>query len=295
MKFLIIGGSGTIGYHLIEKFKNNDENFEYTINNNKIDFENQKKLDITNQGNTFDLIQKSNPDIVIHTAAQTNLDLCEKNHELANSINVVGTQNIIEACKHTKSKICFISTSFVFDGKNESYVETDTRSPPNFYGLTKIKAEKIVENSGLKFLILRTDSLYGWTKKFQRVNPVIRVLDTLRSGKNLKEITDWYNTPTYIPDFVNALEILLKTNKNGIYHVSGSEYINRFSFALKTARIFNLYKELLIPINSETLKLTAKRANVNLINEKLFNHTGIKMKNIDQGLEEMKNSEDVKN
>ena len=288
MKFLVIGGSGTLGYYLIKKFKENNENFEFTVNNNKIDFENQKILDITNEDDTFDLIQKSNPDVVIHTAALTNLDLCEKNHQLANSINVLGTKNIIKGCKNTKSKICYVSTSFVFDGKKESYVEDDVTSPPNFYGFTKIKAEQMVQESGLEYLILRTDSLYGWTENFQRINPVIRVINTLKSENNLKEIINWYNTPTFIPDFVNALQILLKTNKRGIYHVSGSEYLNRFSLAMKTAEVFNLNKKLLIPINSDLLNLSAKRVNVNLKNEKLLDHTGIRMKDVDGGLKEMR-------
>ena len=152
MKFLVIGGSGTIGSYLIKKFRDDNENFEFTVNKNKIDGTNQNILDITKEQDTFELIQKSNPDIVINAAALTNLDFCEDNHELANSINVVGAKNIIEGCKNTKSRICHISTSAVFDGKKESYVEDDLSSPINYYGLTKIKAEQIVQKSGLKFL-----------------------------------------------------------------------------------------------------------------------------------------------
>jgi dTDP-4-dehydrorhamnose reductase len=291
LKILVIGGSGTVGSQLVKKFGSGNEDFEFTVNKNKIDGKNQKVLDITKEQDTFELIQKSNPDIVINATALTNLDLCEDNHGLADSINIDGTANIIEGCKNTKSKICQISTSVVFDGKEEEYVEEDSTSPGNYYGFTKMKAEQLVQGSGLKYLILRTDCLYGWTKKFQRENPVMRVINTLKSGKIFKEITDWYNTPTYIPDFISASNILIKNHNKGIYHITGSDYTDRFSLAIKIAEIFNLNKKLLIPINSNLLNLSAKRANVNLKNTKIVKQTGIQMKGIIEGLIQMQKDE----
>lgn len=287
MKILVIGGSGTVGSHLIKKFSNDNQDFEFTVNKNKIESKNQKILDITKEQDTFELIQKSNPDIVINAASLTDNDICENDHKLADSINVNGTKNIIEACKNTKSKICQISTSFVFDGKKEEYIENNLTSPANYYGLTKMKAEKKIQESGLKYLILRTDCLYGWTKKNQRENPVMRVINTLKSGKIFKEITDWQNTPTYIPDFISALNIVIKNNSQGIYHITGSDYTDRFSLAIKTAEIFNLNKKLLVPINSNLLNLSAKRSNVNLKNFKIIKETGVSMKGITDGLIQM--------
>ena len=287
MKILVIGGSGTVGSHLIKKFSNDNQDFEFTVNKNKIESKNQKILDITKEQDTFELIQKSNPDIVINAASLTDNDICENDHKLADSINVNGTKNIIEACKNTKSKICQISTSFVFDGKKEEYIENNLTSPANYYGLTKMKAEKKIKESGLKYLILRTDCLYGWTKKNQRENPVMRVINTLKSGKIFKEITDWQNTPTYIPDFISALNIVIKNNSQGIYHITGSDYTDRFSLAIKTAEIFNLNKKLLVPINSNLLNLSAKRSNVNLKNFKIIKETGVSMKGITDGLIQM--------
>ena len=287
MKILVIGGSGTVGSHLIKKFSNDNEDFEFTVNKNKIESKNQKILDITKEQDTFELIQKSNPDIVINAASLTDNDICENDHKLADSINVNGTKNIIEGCKNTKSKICQISTSFVFDGKKEEYIENNLTSPANYYGLTKMKAEKKIQESGLKYLILRTDCLYGWTNKNQRENPVMRVINTLKSGKIFKEITDWQNTPTYIPDFISALNLAIKNNSQGIYHITGSDYTDRFSLAIKTAEIFNLNKKLLVPINSNLLNLSAKRSNVNLKNFKIIKETGVSMKGITDGLIQM--------
>ena len=142
---------------------------------------------------------------------------------------------------------------------------------------------------------MRTDCLYGWTKNFQRINPVTRVINTLKSGKIFKEIIDWYNTPTYIPDFVFALYTLIENDNKGVYHVTGSEYMDRFSLAIKTAEIFNLNKKLLAPINSNLLNLSAKRVNVNLKNVKLLEQTGIQMKGVTEGLTQMQKNESNNN
>ena len=143
----------------------------------------------------------------------------------------------------------------------------------------------------MDFLILRTDALYCWIEKWQRVNSVLRVLDTLRNGKILNEVTDWYNTPTYVPDFVNAAEKLFKMNETGIFHVVGSEFINRYNWSVKVAEIFGLDKNLIKPIHSSTFNFPANRVNINLKNTKLITKTKINMKNIEEGtIEMLKNS-----
>jgi dTDP-4-dehydrorhamnose reductase len=291
MKFLIIGASGTIGSKLIESLAKDAKDFDFTVNKNTAHYVNPKILDITNTSHTIDIIRQTNPDIVFHTAALTNLDLCESDHALANSININGTENIIEGCKITKSKLVFVSSSFVYDGTKQNYLEDEPISPITHYGITKGTGEKLVQNSGLNYLILRTDSLYGWIKKYQRINPVIRVIDTLKSGKVLREIIDWYNTPTYVPDFVHASLVLAENDEKGIFHVSGSDFLNRYDWSQQTADVFGLDRKLIIPIHSSELNLQAKRVNVNLINEKLFEKTGIHMKGIRDGLLAMKSNE----
>ena len=113
-----------------------------------------------------DDVIKLNPDIVIHTAALTNVDLCETNNVLANLINVQGTKNIVDGCMKIQSKIIFISTSYVFDGNSDQYFEEDLPNPTSYYGITKYESEKIIQNSNLDFLILRTDQPYCWIEKW---------------------------------------------------------------------------------------------------------------------------------
>ena len=150
MKILVIGGSGVIGFKLVEYFNKTQKNVEFTYQTNKPKFSKGHCLDITQKKPTIELIAKVNPDIIIHTVALTNVDLCETDKELANLINVKGTENILEGCKITNSKIVYISTSFVFNGEKKEYFEDDITSPATYYGITKLKAEQLVVKSGPK-------------------------------------------------------------------------------------------------------------------------------------------------
>jgi dTDP-4-dehydrorhamnose reductase len=287
MKILVIGGSGVIGFEAIRKFSELGHNVFFTYNQNKIFLPNGFCVDIRDKNLTLKLIKKIKPDIVVHTTAITNVDLCETDKELAKSVNVTGTSNIIEGCKLVNSKLVYISTSFVFDGIKSKYHEDDPTSPATFYGITKENGEKLVSTSGLQFLILRTDQPYCWKENWQHPNSVSRVLETIKSGKVLNEIIDWYNRPTYVPNFVTSMSELIRNNESGIFHVVGSDFINRYKFSLKVAEIFNLNKDLIKPITSETLHLPARRVNVNLENDKLTQKISVKMLGVKEGLIEM--------
>ena len=293
MKILVVGGSSTVGSKIVNYFTNSGNRIEYTYLTHDIPNKIGYHLDIRKKEDVIKTIVRYNPDIVIHTSALTNVDLCETNRSLAESININGTENIIESCKIIKCAVVFISTSAIFDGTKDQYYEGDTPSPSTYYGFTKYKGEEEVINSGLPHLILRTDQPYCWTEKWQRLNSVLRALQTLRSGKILREVTDWYNTPTYVPDLVHAIEKLITNNQQGIFHLVGSEFINRYNWTLKVAKIFNLDKKLIEPITSDLLKLPVKRVNVNLNNGKLFKKTGMKMRYIEESLNHMYQTEIV--
>jgi dTDP-4-dehydrorhamnose reductase len=294
MKILVIGGSSILGYKLLQLFIKKNISVEYTFYKTKIPVKNGHELDIRNETDVMNVIDKIKPTHVILVAALTNLDLCESNHDLADSINVKSVENVITACKKAKSKLIYVSTSFVYNGEKIEYYEDDPIKPATYYGKTKGKAEELVRKSGLKFLILRTDALYDWIEKWQRDNSVTRALKSLREGKILREVNDWYNTPTYVKDFVTATFKLIKNNKEGTYHLSGSEYINRYNWSLNVADVFKLNKTI-ESINSNELNLSAKRVNINLKNTKLYNDVGILMKNTKQGLEDMMNIEKQNN
>ena len=287
MKILIIGGSGVIGSKIRKNFPKDKFDIFSTYMDHQLNSQNDFFLDIRDKENIKKIFHKIQPDIVIHASAITNIDLCEDDHKLADLVNIGGTEKIIEISEKMNSKLIFISTSFVFDGNKSSYNENDFTNPTTYYGKTKEISEKKIIDSNLDYLILRTDQPYCWIEPWQHTNSVLRVVDTLKAKKNHREIIDWYNTPTYVPDFVKTTQKLITNNKSGIYHVVGSDYVNRFEWAKKICKYFNLNQELITPIKSQELMLSAKRVNVNLSNDKILGELGIKMMGIEEGLKSM--------
>lgn len=290
MKICVIGGSGVIGSKMVQFFSKNNHDVTYTYHTHKTSSSSKEyKLDITDAKETEKIIKKINPQIIIHTSAITNIDLCETEKELAYLVNVKGTENIIKSAKKINAKLVYLSTSFVFDGKEKMYYEGDKPSPSTYYGYTKMKGEEAIKNSELEYLILRIDQPYCWIEKYQHTNSVLRVINTLSENKTLNEVKDWWNTPTYVPDIVLATSKLLKNRSNGIFHLVGSDFINRYKWSIEVARIFGYEETKINPINSKDLGLSVKRANVNLKNSKILKEIGLKMKGIKDGAISMKN------
>ncbi len=284
MKICIIGGSGVVGSKMVQFFSENGHDVVHTYNTHKTNgVSKEYQLDITDVNETVNFIKKINPEIIIHSSAITDIDLCETNKKLAYSVNVKGTENVVKGSKEINCKLVYLSTSFVYDGNKEEYYEEDTPSPSTYYGHTKMKGEEIVNNSQLDNLILRIDQPYCWIEKWQHTNSILRVIDTLRANKILNEVEDWYNNPTYVPEIVLATSKLLKNKSNGIFHLVGSDFINRYEWSIEVAKIFGYDETKINPISSKELKLPVKRANVNLKNSKTFKEIELKMKGINKG------------
>ena len=109
----------------------------------------------------------------------------------------------------------------------------------------------------------------------------------LEKNQQFKEVVDWYNTPTYVPDFVNATKELIQKDLEGIFHLVGSDFISRYDWSQKVADIFHLKKNLIKPIDSSELKLPVERNNIKLNNNKLLQNTGYKMAGVEEGLRKM--------
>lgn len=286
MKIFITGGSGVLGSKLVESlFRENEVSYSFLSHSYIIEGCIPYELDITKSKSTVDLILQIRPEITVHTSALTDVDFCETNRELANAINIEGTRNVVDACKKVNSKVIYISTSNVFDGMKKIFLEDDMPNPINYYGFTKLEGERIVANSNLPFLILRIDQPYSWVKKWQKKNFVLWVLEKLEASNVVEVFVDWYNNPTLINNFIEVTNKLLKKEKEGIYHVVGSDFINRYEWALRIANIFGKDKNRIRPIRSGRLRtLAAKRANANLSNSKTQKETGVTLLGVEDGL-----------
>lgn len=256
-KVLVTGGSGLLGGKLIPLLQDNCKTFA-TYDKHPIKLKNCESfyLDVTNRKDTEQLITKLSPDVIIHTAALTNVDYCETNKEEAWNVNVGGIRNIVDASREVNSKLIYISTDYVFDGGKGMYTEDDQTNPIDYYGETKLEGEKIVEELCEDYIIARTSVLYGWHSK---LNFVTWVIQELGQGHEISIVKDQFNSPTLADNLAELILELIRGKENGIFHTAGGQRISRFKFTERIAEIFNLDKNLINSISSDGLEWVAKR------------------------------------
>jgi dTDP-4-dehydrorhamnose reductase len=285
-RLLVTGASGLLGSKIVELAR---EDYEIIpLHNTKPLHPNSLRLDITDQNQVFSLFSKLEPDIVIHTASETNVDKCETEKEHAWKINVEGTHNITSGCNKTGAKLAYISTDYVFDGEKGFYIEEDKPNPINYYGVTKLKGENQVIQHCKNYAILRTSVLYSWHPWKQ--NFATWIINELRQNKEITVVEDHYNTPTLADNLAEmAIEAILK-DLQGVYHACGSERIGRYEFARQIARAFDLNQNLIRPTRMEQLTAwIAKRPRDSSLNtNKIRSQLEAKPLNITEGLDRMK-------
>ena len=253
MKILVTGASGLLGTKIVN-FTNTSEIYgTYYQNPVYFDYGKTFRLDVSKR-NATNLIRKTAPDVVVHTAAYTNVDRCELDRKNAYQINVEGTSNVALGARN--SKLVYISTDYIFDGEAGMYHENDEPNPVSYYGQTKLEGEQIVQEICDNYIIARTSVLYGW---HTRLNFVSWVIHELQKRNKINIVTDQVNSPTLADDLAEQIMILIKRDEQGIFHTAGGERISRYEFAREIARIFELDETLITPVTSEQLKWIAKR------------------------------------
>lgn len=287
-KLLIIGGSGLVGSSLIKSaFKSYDIHFTYNKNKSIIQGIDGIPIDLTkDRTKIISLIQSLKPDVTIHTAAHSSVDHCEIDHNSADLLHVTITNDIASSCNSVGSKLIYISTDAVFPGEiNKKYLEIDTVNPLNYYGKTKLQAEKIILNISSYNVILRSAVIYGW---HQRSRFTSWIIDSLSQNKIVDPFIDQYNTPTLVDDLVNSILKIIELNISGLYHATGKTCINRYDLAIKLAEKFGLQKELIKSTTSKEKKQTAPRPiSTCLDSTKLEKTISFNFKDIDQGIAEI--------
>jgi dTDP-4-dehydrorhamnose reductase len=247
-------------------------------------------MDITEKASVDEEFAKYRPDVVINTAAMTNVDACENNREEAWLMNVQSLEYILEACKMYSSHLVHLSTDFVFDGRNGPYVETDEPNPLSFYAHTKYEGEKLIEKSGLPAAILRTIIIYGVVDDNSRSNVVLWALNSLKNEKSITVINDQFRSPTLAEDLADACVSAALKKAKGIYHVSGREVMNIIDIVRIVADFFELDQKFIIPTSSADLKQPAVRPPVTgFIITKAVNELDFKPRTFIEGLTHLKN------
>ena len=246
-------------------------------------------VDITQREHTLKAIASAAPRVVVHTAAETDVDRCETERDLARRINVDGTANIADACSKVGAKLILVSTDYVFDGSKGYYVETDLPNPISFYGVTKLEAERITSSTPSDSLIVRPSVLYGWHPT--KLNFTTWILKGLRERQILRVVRDHINSPTLADNLAQAIQRAIERNSRGVLHIAGNERISRFDFARRIARGFSLDESLLVPVEMKDLDWVARRPRDSSLNVgKAEKELGIELYGVNRGLEEMARS-----
>jgi dTDP-4-dehydrorhamnose reductase len=218
------------------------------------------KLDITGKLQVEEAFRTIKPDVVVHAATLTDVDKCELDKDLAWRVNVEGTKNIAEAAQKHEVFLMYISTDYVFSGDKGFYVESDSADPINYYGLTKLEAETVIQNLPENgFVIARPSVIYGSTPAAGKVNFALWLIETLRRGDRVKIVTDQWNTPTLNTNLAEMTLEVVDRRLTGLYHLCGATRVSRFEFACQIADTFGLDKSLIEKASSSQFSWFAKR------------------------------------
>ncbi len=264
MKILVTGANGLLGQRLVKLCLDTGVDVIATSVGAsrlyQLEGTSFETLDITDKNAVAAALEKHRPDAVVNTAALTHVDACENNKEQAKAINITAVQYLADLCAERNMYLCHISTDFIFDGEQGMYTETDTPNPVNFYGETKLEAEKILRaHPTVKASILRTILVYGFVPNLTRTNIILWLNDTLGAGNPVKMVTDQFRMPTFADDLAKACLLACQKQAEGVFNVSGPEYLSVYDLALLVADIFGHNKELVTPATSVAFSDKAPR------------------------------------
>lgn len=252
---LITGASGQLGNSVLKQLFGKYELLATDINNiNAIDIP-FAVLDITDLEQIKSTLSNFSPDVIINLAAYTDVDGCELNPDKAYLLN---TKSVELLSNNFDGQLIQISTDYIFDGYNGPYSEDDITNPLSVYGKTKLEAEKILQENGVNWCILRTNVLFDYYNGTE-ASFIKWVIDSLKSNKSINVVDDQWNNPTWTKSLAEIIELVINKNVKGVYNYGGADYLNRFEFTHVIADIFKLDKTLILPISTESINQTAPR------------------------------------
>ena len=265
-KILLTGATGLLGinFYLLNKtFK-----IKPLIHKRSIKLKNSERVNLLDIKKLKIVIKNFKPNIILHTAALTDIDKCEENKSFANDLNVKVTKNLAEISKLYNSKLVFISTDHLYRKKKHYFSENEKTSPINHYAKTKKKAEDIIKKKLKNYLIVRTN-FFGWGTKYRKSFSDI-IIQKLKKKRTIGLFDDVYFNPVSIVFLCKIIKNLILENKKGIINVSSNLSISKYQFGLIIAKIFNYNTKFIKPIKLTDKKITKRSNFMSLSNRKLI-------------------------
>jgi dTDP-4-dehydrorhamnose reductase len=272
LRLLVTGGSGLLGTRLCQIAVGKNHEVYAAYSQHKPIYGTPLEFNILDLKVEKQIIDKTKPDAIVHAAALTDVDKCEREKKLAWKTNVEATTNLAHLCKKRDLFLVYVSTDYVFDGQKGMYKEIDNPAPVNYYGLTKLKGEEAVQALD-NYCIARGGVIYGSTPATGKINFALWLLDKLRKREEVKIITDQWNSPTLNVNMAQMILETLEKRSNGIFHLAGATRLSRYKFAEHLAETFNLDSKYIKPITSDHIKWIAKRPKDSSLNVKKAEQT----------------------
>lgn len=258
MKVFISGASGLVGSNCLKHFT--EQGWDTVGSYYSFQTDGTVFYDTLNPDHPSNFnVTEFAPDVIVHCGALTHVDYCETHEEESYEKTVQSTINLIKLAKACGAGLVYISTDYVFDGKDGPYKEDAPFNPLCVYARHKLQAEQLVLKEIDKSLVLRVTNVYG--NEVRGKNFVARIIEQCRNNQKLtlKLPYDQYASPANAWDIARAMYLLLRDNKHGVYNIGGTDYLNRVELALRVLSYFPDAEYDLIPINTEDMKQPAAR------------------------------------
>lgn len=285
-RILLTGCSGFlgryVGAHLADTY---DVLGTYlTADVSRLDFE-TVQVDLRNP--PFPRLVEYDPDAIVHCAALTDVDECERSPDRATQLNVDATEHVASVAAETGARLLYVSTDSVFDGSRGWWSETDSPDPVNVYGETKLDGERAATRLNDDTVVVRTN-FFGWNGS-GRGSLAEWMIETLASGDRVPGFEDAFFTPLFAGDLATAVEALLGVDDTGVVHLGSRDRMSKYEFAREVAEVFELDSSLVSPVEMSTADLDAPRGNdLSLDTERAETVLGRRMPDVRTGLERMK-------
>lgn len=244
MRILLTGGSGQVG-----------RAFQALAARHQLAAPDHAGLAIEDATACASVVGQVRPDWIVHCAAMTDVDACERDPAKAHAVNAVGPETLAKAAARHGSRMVLVSTDYVFDGSKGHYTESDATRPLSHYGRSKLEGERLVLAALPDAVVARTSVVFGPHKN----NFVVWVRRALRDSSAVKVAHDQWVTPTASADVARQVLALVEAGERGVWHTAGAERLSRVEMAQRIAAHDGLDPSPIQPISMSELTWVAPR------------------------------------
>lgn len=291
-RVLITGGTGLLGFALQQLAPKYIQGFSVYFPERSLPVPlafNMLAADVTDRMQMQSVFEWAKPDVVIHTAAIGSVDFAERNRQETRKVNVGGTEVVTALCHTFGSRLIYISSNAVFDGRTPFYSEAAPVNPINYYGQLKVEAEKVVRESSTLWAIVRPILMYGWPYQGERENPVVWWIRSLKGGKPIKVVDNVFSKPLPAWSCAEVVWEVIRQQRTGVYHAAGKDHLSLYQFAIQVAEVFDLDAGLITPVpDSYFPEIASRPRDTSFDTTKMEHELGVKAVGVKDGLVRMK-------